>query len=953
MITFRLLGSVEVVHDDAPIALGGPKQRALLALLLLNANRAVSTDQIADALWHERVPANAAKSLQMSIARLRRALEPLADPGTGESVLRTVHGGYLLAAPAEELDAAVLEERVREGRRALDGDDPGGAAAVLRSALALWRGPPLADIAFEEFVQPEARRLEALRLTALELRIEADLRLGAHESVIAELHSLTADHPFHEGLAAQLMRALYRCGRQAEALGAFERTRDHLGRELGLAPGPALSTLQAQIFAQDPELEPDGSGASAGPALDVRSNLPHDADVLIGRERELGACAALLAQDDVRMLTLTGPAGTGKTRLALRLAHEVQDRFADGVFVTFAAAIERVELVVPAIARTLELRERPDEAIDAVVARYVAGRELLLVIDNLEQVPEAAAALSRLLQAAPSVKLLVTSRVTLRVAAEHEFGVAPLEVPGSEWELEAALDAPSVRLFVRRAEAVDPDALDRERDLRLVGEICRRLDGLPLAIELAAARVRVLPVEALCDALDQRLSLLTTGRRDAPPRHQTLRAALDWSHQLLSAAERILFRRLAVFAGGFSLEAALHVCAPEELDGAAPVDILQALVESNLVRPVGTVAGVRRFMLLETMREYALERLAEAGENDAVRRQHAELTAATVERADLEFWHGGQSAWLPRLDAEHDNIRAAVAWAQHAGDATEIEVRLAGQLLGFAIVRGHWRELDGWLAHALPASEHTARALRVKCLWSAAVLAAYLGRPEEAGDHARRLLAISEHDGDQQARAYGLCALGLSRTSIEDGQADWERCVRVAEAIGDAHTLCIATGNLAGCAIASGRLDRAQQYQAQALALARQSRLEDLELYQLTTGAHIAYASNDIDTTDDLARQALPLAVQLGFKEALMYLFELRAGVCVRMDDAERAGRLLGAAERICEELGAHPDPNEDDFRSEVLDRLEHECGRETLDSLLDEGRAMPLAAVIAAAAAP
>ena len=231
------------------------------------------------------------------------------------------------------------------------------------------------------------------------------------------------------------------------------------------------------------------------------------------------------------------------------------------------------------------------------------------------------------------------------------------------------------------------------------------------------------------------------------------------------------------------------------------------------------------------------------------------------------------------------------------------------------------------------------------------MLAAYLGRPEEAGDHARRLLSVAAHDGDEQARAYGLCALGLSRASAEDGRADWEQCVRVAEAIGDVHTLCIATGNLAGCAIEAGRLDRAQEYQAQALALARRFRLEDLELYQLTTGAHIAYARDDIGTTDELARQALPLAVQLGFKEALMYLFELRAGVCVRMDDAERAGRLLGAAERICEELGAHPDPDEGEFRDEVLDRLERECGRETLASLRQQGRAMPLAEAIAAAA--
>ena len=572
---------------------------------------------------------------------------------------------------------------------------------------------------------------------------------------------------------------------------------------------------------------------------------------------------------------VNGPAGTGKTRLALRLAREVQDRFTDGVFVTFAAAIEQVDRVVPAIARTLALRERPDEGIDALVARHVADRELLLVIDNLEQVPDAATPLSRLLEAGPRLKILATSRVTLRATAEHEFGVAPLEVPRPGSKPGAAMDAASVRLFLRRAEAADPEALDGQRDLQLVGEICRRLDGLPLAIELAAARIRVLPVETLCEGLDQRLSLLTTGRRDAPSRHQTLRAALDWSHQLLTAAERVLFRRLAVFNGGFSLEAALRVCASEELDGAAPIDILQALVESNLVRPVGTVAGVRRFMLLETMREYALEHLAAGGEEDTVRRRHAEITAATVERADAEFWRGAQSTWLPRLDAEHDNIRSAVAWARSADGATDVKVRIAGSLLGFAIVRGHWRELDGWLAHALPASGETARPLRVKCLWSAAVLASYLGRREEAGTHARGLLEIAEQDADQQARAYGLCALGLSRASSEDGRADWEECVRVAEAIGDVHTLCVATGNLAGCALEAGSLDRAQELHAKALALARQFKLEDMELYELTTGAHIAYARDDIVTTEALTRHALPLAVQLGFKEALMHLLEL------------------------------------------------------------------------------
>ena len=511
-IEFRLLGPLEVWRDGRRVEVGGAKARALLAILLLHAGEVVSADRLIDALWGERAPSSGTNALQQHIAHLRRALD---CEGTG-GLLVTRPPGYMLDVAYDALDVWRFERLIDDGRDAL-ADDPAAASELLREALGLWRGPALAEFAFDQFAQPDAARLEELRLVALEDRIDADLRLGRHHELVPELEALVGRQPFRERLAGELMSALYRCERQADASRVYHATRARLVEELGIEPGAPLRELHQRVLDQDPALaspEPArGRGAASVGDEATPHNLPVELTSFIGRESELRELSELLPK--TRLLTLTGPGGSGKTRLALRLARDALDRYPDGVRLVELAALAEAALVAKAVAAAVGVREGPESLIETL-KQELRDAQLLLVLDNCEHLVGACAELAQtLLTGCEGVRILATSREPFGVAGEHTWPVHGLAIPDRLVSPGEADRYAAVRLFAERAAATKPRFALDNNSAAAASEVCRRLDGMPLAIELAAARVRVLSPTEIEQRLSDRFALLTGGNRGA------------------------------------------------------------------------------------------------------------------------------------------------------------------------------------------------------------------------------------------------------------------------------------------------------------------------------------------------------------------------------------------------------------------------------------------------------
>ena len=529
---FGVLGPLLVVDRDRALAVGGPRQRTLLAVLLLERGRAVSRSRLIDELWGDDPPPTAVNTLQVHVAALRRALG---------GHIRTVPAGYALDAGGEQVDASRFEELLD---RAAGASDHARRAAVLREALAQWRGQAFADVPRTPGIAAAAARLEELRLAATEDRVESDLAGGRHEELVPELRQLVASHPERERLAGQLMLALHRCGRGAEALDVYGALSAALDRRLGVDPSDELVALERAIRRADPTLAP--------PAL---ASLPAPASRFIGRRRELAETAELLGR--TRALTLVGPGGCGKTRLAIELAAGARAGHPDGAHFVELAPVAPGARVDDAVAAALRVRRRPGERLATTLADHVRHRRLLLVLDNCEHVLADAAALGRdLLEAGPGLRLLATSRQPLGLAGETVWRVPSLALPPEGAEPAAAAGSDAVRLLADRAASALPGCELSGDDALLAAAVCRRLDALPLAIELVAGRLSALTLAEVSGHLDRRLALLASAGAGRRRRHQTMDAAIDWSHELLAPDERVLVRRLAAFLGSFCLEAA-------------------------------------------------------------------------------------------------------------------------------------------------------------------------------------------------------------------------------------------------------------------------------------------------------------------------------------------------------------------------------------------------------------
>ena len=661
---FRILGTLQVEDESGPIAVGGPKPRTLLAVLLVAGGEVVPADRLVDALWGDAPPAGAVTAIRAYASRLRGVLGAAAP-------LRHRPPGYCLSLDAATLDAAEFEQLVGSARAAAVAGDHGRAVADLDAALALWRGDALAEFADDEFAAATAARLTELRTSALEDRAEALLELGRAAEAMPELEALVRHHPSRERPVVALMRALYATGRQADALAAYQELRAHLDDELGVVPAAPAQELHRRILVHDPAL--------AAPPR--QGNLPRRASGFVGRDREVERVLAALRAGP--LVTLTGVGGAGKSRLAVEIAGHDQARFPDGVWLCELAALPDESPVGHVVAAALRIQQRPGLSIEQTVIEYLRSRTLLLVMDNCEHVLRHAAQLvAELVQQCPRVVLLATSREALSVEGEQLWPVPSL--PAEE----------ATALFVQRARAASPDFRLDPAAADAVATICARLDGLPLGIELAAARMRVMSPMEVARRLEE--APLLGGGRGPVARHQSLVAAIEWSYRLLPEPEQRLFRSMSVFVDGADLRGVQRIADPAATEDDV-LDRLTRLVDRSMVVAASGVHS--RYRLLETLRAYGRSRTEAEGVDVALARRHAAYYVELAERAAQGLQGPDERAWAEEALADYANLRAAFlqACADHTWD---LAVRLVAAVPELVHLRIGY-EASGWAERVL------------------------------------------------------------------------------------------------------------------------------------------------------------------------------------------------------------------------------------------------------------
>ncbi|MEU1122865.1 BTAD domain-containing putative transcriptional regulator, partial [Streptomyces sp. NPDC005899] len=962
---FGVLGPLVVWDGEGrEIKVPEAKVRALLADLLANDGGPVSTDRLIHDLWGDTPPGSPAGALQAKVSQLRRVI--------GRDRVVRQPAGYRLRLDdgvGDEVDAVRFRALVTEARPVRD---PRARAALLTQALELWRGPAYGDFADGLFARGPAERLAEQRLSALEEQAEARLEAGDHALLAGELSGLVALHPLRERLRAAQMRALYAAGRQSEALASYEDLRTRLVGELGVDPSPELVALHRAVLRQEPGLSVRAYGASAddcagsaepspqgaasttatapatgapptrAPVPPPQSNLPVPLTPLVGRRQALGELSQLLAE--ARLVTLTGPGGVGKTRLAVAAATVERagtraGELADGVWLVEFAGVRAGTSadLAQVVAATLGIRDdapRPPQtagtgaaSLPHRLAAALRDRRTLLVLDNCEHVVDAAAELTELLlRTAPGLRVLATGQEPLGLAGETVFLVEPLP------------PADAVRMFMERAAAAtpgfprDPDALE-EPERRAVAEICRRLDGIPLALELAATRVRALGARELADRLHDRFRVLTFGQRGAPARQQTLRAVIDWSWELLSAPERIVLRRLAAHSDGCDLAAAETVCAGNGVARDEVLDLVTRLVDRSLVVVVGGPIGPR-YRLLESVAAYATERLHEMEDLAAVRDRHLVHYRALAEHAEPQLRGAGQRPWLTRLDVEAGNLRTALDEAVRRAGAGEPDeaVRLATALAWWWLLRGRLTEARRSLGAVLAATSTRSAPAELVLLHAAFALL--------TGDHAAAAFTADScgltatgdavPDPVRRARALWLCAYGLfsagdatkgdevnthALTLFTAAQDQWG----TAAALGLRATLALVCGDLArlgrdglrsalifrelgdrwgelqtvsplaALAEIKGAYEEAERRQHEGLRMARELGLEAEVSARLSGLGRLALLARDWDRARHLHEQARTIAVEQGYKYG-----EIHSEMGLALG-ARRSGDLEGA----------------------------------------------------------
>ena len=902
---YRLLGNLSVANDDGtPVAIPAAKRRALLAILLLQRGRPIQRDALIEALWGDEAPDAATDSLFAHVSRLRRDI--------GSDAIRSVPGGYVLPVRDDELDVLIVEREVAAGRRALAMGHAPAAATVLAQALARWQGPALAEFGGLEFAQPDIAQLEELRASVLEDRIEADLALQRHHDLVAELEQLVQVHPLRERMWSHLMLALYRSGRQSDALDRFRQLRRTLVADLGLDPGPELQELQRRILSQDPALS---APAVAGRVVD----LPPSPTRTVGRGHEIELAREILAGN--RLLTLTGPGGVGKTRLAVIVAESLLSEHPDGTQFVDLSMVREPDQVLERVGSAVGGGGRPEEAI--------GRRRMLLVLDNFEQVLGAAGSVAHLMASCPNLGVIVTSRAPLRIGAERQLEVPPLDT------------GDAVELFRDRASAVVAgQALPDD----LLREIVDRLEGLPLAVELAAARTKVLALTAIRDLLVNQMSLLGGGRRDSPGRHQALRDTIGWSYELLDPATRPVLRKLSVLAPGFDVHAAIAVAE-------ASIDALAELIDHSLVRRVGD-----RYALLETIRAFA-EEAADEVETRAAQARHIRHFAALPTGAPLQPGSGpadpqANDRWLDVCASNQENLRLAFSRATEAGDAEAIVELFLGVGLYWALL-GTTEEVARWTRIALDSVRASGPRDVERVRMVAAEFARWSGDMRFALELLGLVLTSATERGDLDWIGRTLLFMALTHAGMGEHDESWALLNRAEET----HRIEVQCGpghreHLLGVTVK---------------VLLRQDRVEEAEsTLEAFTAAHVAGpkwrlrvieadllrgqvagAAGRRDEARDLFGRVIAATAGLKFRGTLADALEGLAGV----DRHERpavAARLIGMADRVRAESRAVA--FDAPWRRVLVDNLRDVLGPDAFEAARSAGQAFTIGEIATAA---
>ena len=943
---FGVLGPLRVLDGGVEVDIRRGSSRTLLIALILRARETVPASALMELLWGDDQPRNPANALQIQISHLRKSLSSTSPTGSQPIVTRP--GGYTLDVEPDAIDAARFERRVAAfvPIDRLQSDAAVGAElGDVDETLALWRGDALCDVAGEPFVHGTVTRLDELRCAAQERRIDLLLAAGRHREAIGALGDLIAAQPLHERFHEQVVLALYRCGRQADALRAYEVARVTLLDELGLDPGPALKVLEQQILNQDPALDWHALGTGAVtidpvPSATWRRNfVPAPLTALIGRDADIARIREVLSKS--RLVTLTGPAGAGKTRLAIDIA--TQQSASGPVWYVDMSSIDLPELVASAVAGALGATTGPGEDAADVVASALAAEAGLLVLDTCEHVVAGASRLvSAVLHRSPAMRVLATSRRPLAVAGEVAWPVPPLRVAPTDTGTPEEVGAfPAVALFCERARAVRPDFELTAANSRDVAEVCVALDGLPLAIELAAARADVLSPRAISERLQNRFELLVEGAADVSARQQTLRGAIDWSVDLLTDAERCFFARLGAFAGSFDLAAAGAVAGDGSQD---PLALLTALVRHSMV----TSDDGDRFRLLDTLRAYASELLAGL-DADETRRRHARHYTEVAEHAESLVRGEAQRDALARLRADVPNFRAALEWSLGMGDL-DLAVRLAGSLAWFWALDGRLDVADRHLRRAIAITDVPA-ASRAKVLWGYALLVAALGNLDEALEAAEASTALARQSGDDAAIGCGLnaaavarwalgdldaavaaheeaierfasagdlwgeaiCRVLRARTAVDRGDPDAEERIRIgldtARRCGDAHVVGIALSLLAQLQSVRGNHDAAVTSAQESLRLQESIGYTEGTVAALHLLARLHLEAGEMPEAKDVLLRGLELAWKMQHAAATCEAVETLARIAFDEGDEATAAALLttSAAERAARNVPLRP----------------------------------------------
>jgi predicted ATPase/DNA-binding SARP family transcriptional activator/DNA-binding CsgD family transcriptional regulator len=982
---FRVsVGSRSIAEEEWHLRKAG----SLLKVLALSPGHRLHREQAMELLWPALDPKAALNNLHYALHVARRTIDTAALASS--AALRYLHlrGEQLTLCPYSPLwvDVEAFEQAALTAHHSLE-------PPAYRAAIDLYSGELLPQDRYEAWAEERRAQLRGLYLSLL-------LDLGAlyeerkeFEPAIEALSRLVTEDRMHEGAHVELMRLYALLGRRREALSQYERLKDVLFTEFGAEPEAATARLHAEIWAGTfPPADSPPAGFPPGeetPSLagTARHNLPLARTSFIGRERETLEVKRLLAM--TRLLTLTGAGGCGKTRLALKVASDLEGAYSEGVWLVDLAPLSEAELVSQAVAQALGVNEQPGRPLIETLEDALRSRKTLLVVDNCEHLVEAVVRLvDALLDSCPRLRVLATSRVPLNAAGEVTWVVPSLTVPYSRQqaytpqELEAY---ESVRLFVERARQRDPSFELTSPNGQAVAQVCQRLDGIPLAIELAAGRMGVLSAEQLASRLEDFLKLLTGGRT-ADPRHRTLRATLEWSHELLSEAERAPFRRLSVFTGGWTLEAAEEVCSGEGIEQDDVLEVLSELVDKSLVVAEASrgEAGVVRFRMLEPVRQYGQERLQkESGTAERVRERHAQYYLALAQKAEPELERADQVRWMDRLEAEHDNLRAALSWALEGGEA-ELGLRLAGALRLFWVGRSHYREGRRWYEEGLKRGDSVPKQVRANALVGAGLFTKALGDLELARERLEDGLALYRQVGDRRGAATCLRSLGdtflelgdweraealleeglalaresgsirytcnalstlsymaACRSDLERAKALGEESLAIAREAGDTTAASFASQHLAITAMLGGDYERAQTLFEATLEMTRITGNREGQTISLNNLGLVALCRGDYAQAAKLSTESLKLSEELLDHQVVTWSLDALAAVCGQQGYVGRAARLWGAAEVLREASGFSQPPDDKRVLEPFLEDARSRLDGATFQAAWEEGRTM------------